>query len=175
MSRQEASSAQRPDAGKRRRRRTVRFLKLALAVGLITWLCLSGKIDFSQLANMQKRWPWFVLAQAPFTLVQVLGAYRWRLLLKAQGIGYSFGEVFGLNMIGQLFNQFMIGTTGGDMFKAFAIAMEQPERRSAGVTSVFVDRVVGLLVLVGVALIAILFNLDLSSPGRTWFPSRCLW
>jgi len=161
VSRQEASSAQRPDAGKRRRRRTVRFLKLALAVGLITWLCLSGKIDFSQLANMQKRWPWFVLAQAPFTLVQVLGAYRWRLLLKAQGIGYSFGEVFRLNMIGQLFNQFMIGTTGGDMFKAIAIAMEQPGRRSAGVTSVFVDRVVGLLVLVGVALIAILFNLDL--------------
>lgn len=161
MSHKEDGPAQGSGAAKGFRRKLILILKLAVAAGLILWLVLSGKIDFHQLENVGGRWPWFVIAQVPFALVQILCAYRWRHLLKAQGIDYSLGDVFALNMIGQLFNQFMIGTTGGDMVKAYAVAMEQRGRRSAGVISVFVDRVVGLLVLVGVALVAILFNLDL--------------
>jgi uncharacterized protein (TIRG00374 family) len=66
-----------------------------------------------------------------------------------------------LTLVGHFFNQFLIGTTGGDMVKAYAIAMEQPARRAAGILSVFVDRAAGLLVLVAVALVAIAFNLDM--------------
>ena len=143
------------------RQRAVLLLKLAVAAALIGWLFASGKIDFNQLGSVGKRWPWFALAQVPFGVVMFLCACRWRLLLKAQGIHYSLGDIFSLTMIGQLFNQFMMGTTGGDMVKAYAVAMEQPERRGAGIISVFVDRIVGLLVLVLVALVGILFNLSL--------------
>ena len=143
------------------RRRLFLFLKLAVACGLIVWLFASGKIDFKVLGRLGQRWPWFAAAQVPFAIVMLLAAYRWRLLLRAQKIDYSFRDTFSLTMIGQLFNQLVIGSTGGDMVKAYVVAVEQPGRREAGITSVFVDRAVGLIVLMVVALVAILINLKL--------------
>jgi uncharacterized membrane protein YbhN (UPF0104 family) len=143
------------------RRRLLLFLKLAVACGLIVWLFASGKIDLKLLGRLGERWPWFVAAQVPFGIVMLLAAFRWRLLLKAQGIEYSFRDTFSLTMIGQLFNQLVIGSTGGDMVKAYVVAVEQPERRGPGITSVFVDRAIGLLVLMVVALAAIVLNLPL--------------
>jgi len=141
------------------RRRVILIVKLLLATSLIVWLVLSGKIDFTQLSNVKAGWPWFLAALIPFGVVLLIGSYRWRLLLRAQNIHYSLSEVFSLNMIGLFFNQFLIGTTGGDLVKAYMVAAEQPGRRSAGVMAVFVDRAVGLLVLLLVALVAMTFNL----------------
>jgi glycosyltransferase 2 family protein len=143
------------------RRRLLLFFKLAVACGLIVWLFASGKIDLKLLGRLGEHWPWFVAAQVPFGIVMVLAAFRWRLLLRAQGIEYSLRDTFSLTMIGQLFNQLVIGSTGGDMVKAYVVAIEHPSRRSAGITSVFVDRAIGLLVLIIVALVAILLNFQL--------------
>ena len=143
------------------RRRLLLFLKLAVACGLIVWLFASGKIDLKLLGRLGEHWPWFVAAQVPFGIVMLLAAFRWRLLLRAQGIEYSLSDTFSLTMIGQLFNQLVIGSTGGDMVKAYVVAIEHPRRRGAGITSVFVDRAIGLLVLFVVALVAILLNFSL--------------
>lgn len=141
------------------RKRAVLALKLLFATSLIAWLVFSGKIDFDLLANVKAGWPWFLVALIPFGGVLLVGALRWRLLLRAQNIHYSFSEVFSLSMIGLFFNQFLMGTTGGDLVKAYMVAREHPDRRSAGVMAVFVDRAVGLLVLVMVALVAMAFHL----------------
>jgi uncharacterized membrane protein YbhN (UPF0104 family) len=50
-------------------------------------------------------------------------------------------------MIGHFFNAFMIGPTGGDIVKAYYVARETQQRKTEAVTSVFIDRVIGLLVL----------------------------
>jgi len=143
------------------RRRLILFFKLAVAFGLIYWLAASGRIDLRKLADVGERWPWFVAAQVPFDIIMLLAAYRWRLLLRAQGIHYTFMDTFSLTMIGQLFNQVVIGSTGGDMVKAYAVAMEHPGRKSGGIMSVVVDRLVGLIVLIVFALGAMSFNLEL--------------
>jgi uncharacterized protein (TIRG00374 family) len=142
------------------RKHLIFVVKLVVAVGLITWLFRSGKIDLTELKHIGQGWPWFALAFVPFGFVLLLCGYRWRLLLRAQGIDYSFRDSLAVTMIGHFFNQFLIGTTGGDMVKAYVIATDHPEQRSAAVMSVFVDRVVGLLVLVAFALVGILFNLE---------------
>jgi len=148
------------------RRRLILFFKLAVAFGLIYWLAASGRIDLRKLAEVGERWPWFVAAQVPFGIVMLLAAYRWRLLLQAQGIHYTFWDTFSLTMIGQLFNQVVIGTTGGDMVKAYAVAIEHPSRKSGGIMSVVVDRLVGLIVLIVFALGAMAFNLELIRSRR---------
>lgn len=59
-------------------------------------------------------------------------------------------------MIGLFFNQVALGSTGGDLVKAFYIARETPERRPEAAFSVFLDRVIGLaglMLLGGVALL----------------------
>jgi len=143
------------------RQRLVLILKLLVAAGLIVWLVQSGKIDFQQLYRLRQGWPWFLAALVPFGLVLFICACRWRLLLRAQGLDYSTAEAYSRTMIGFFFNQFLIGTTGGDLVKAYMVASEQPGRRSAAVMSVFVDRALGLLVLVAVAMVAIAFNVRL--------------
>ena len=143
------------------RRRLVLFFKLALAFGLIYWLAASGRIDLRKLADVGERWPWFAAAQVLFGIIMLLAAYRWRLLLRAQGIDYTFRDTFSLTMIGQLFNQVVIGTTGGDMVKAYSVAVDNPGRRSGAIMSVVVDRLVGLIVLIVFALGAMAFNVEL--------------
>lgn len=134
--------------------------KLLLATVLITWLLYSGKLDFTELSGIFDSWSWLLVAFGIFGCVLLMASLRWRLLLKAQGIDYSLHDTFALTLIGLFFSQVMIGTTGGDMVKAYVVAMEQKEQRSAAVISVLFDRALGLFVLLIVALVAIVFNLE---------------
>ena len=86
--------------------------KILLATGLITWLLLSGKLDFTELTGISQSWPWLLLAFGVFGCVLLMASLRWRLLLKAQGIDYSLHDTFALTLIGLFFSQVMIGDLG---------------------------------------------------------------
>lgn len=144
----------------KRKRVLILIAKLLLAVGLIYYLLASGKIDLSRLTAVSN-WGWIAVAQVLVFFLLFFTAFRWHLLLAAQGIHYRVGEIFALGMIGFFFNQFVPGSTGGDLMKAYYIAVEQPRYRAAGVTTVFLDRVIGLIVLIAISGVAILANLPL--------------
>ena len=107
--------------------------KLALAVGLIYWLIRSGglSIEDGDRATFARGWPWLLAAQAPYAVVFLLAASRWRLLLAVQGVHRDFGEIYSLVLMGVFFNQVFFGSTGGDVMKAYYVARESPERRAA--------------------------------------------
>ncbi len=131
--------------------------KLLLAGGLIAYLLHTGDIDPRRLSEIEN-WAWVALAQVLVLGILLFTSLRWYLILREQGIHYRFREIFELGTIGFFFNQFVPGSVGGDLMKAYYIAVENPRHRTAGVTTVFLDRVVGLLVLVAIGGIAILFN-----------------
>jgi uncharacterized protein (TIRG00374 family) len=81
-------------------------------------------------------------------LVFVFTTVRWHQLLKALGISISLRRAFVLNMVGSFYNTFMLGSTGGDVLKAYYAAKQAPTRRTAAVMSVIVDRVIGLIALI---------------------------
>ncbi len=87
-----------------------------------------------------------------------LGVARWRALLEAQGIRASYGRAFRLTFVGFFWNNLMPGMTGGDVPKAVLIAKDSPGRRSEAVSTVIVDRVIGLAALAGLSALAILSN-----------------
>ena len=125
--------------------RIVLLVKIVVASGLLYYLLQSGKIDLGRLVdrlNDPRGWGWVALAQALVLAMLFFAAIRWNLLLRAQGIVYSFREVFSLGMIGFFFNQFVPGSTGGDLVKAYYVSVEHSELRAAGVTTVFLDRVI---------------------------------
>lgn len=136
------------------RQRLILGAKLALAAALIYWLLRSGALDFSKLAELRERWPWFALANLPYVLAQLVAALRWRLLLRVASIEYSFRDVLELTFVGLFFNQMIFGSTGGDVVRGYAVAVEQPGLRGAAVMSVLVDRVLGFGVLLVVVLAA---------------------
>ena len=79
-----------------------------------------------------------------------------------------FWRIFELNMIGQFFSAFLLGTTGGDVFKIFYAARAVPERKAAVAFTVIVDRVIGMiaLLLFGVALSITQLPLAVLHPGK---------
>ena len=119
-------------------------LKLALAVGAFWWLLASGQMDLGALGGVGARWEWLALAMVAVGLVQVFTIWRWQILLRVQDIHYPFRELASISLIGLFFNQLVLGSTGGDVYRIYAVARDHPKRRSAGAVSVLVDRITGL-------------------------------
>lgn len=135
----------------------VTSLKIALATGIIFWLIQSGKLNFNALKNLLS--PGF--AALGFVLIGLnlfLGSERWRALIGSQGIKAGPWEVFKLSLIGIFFNFAMPGGVGGDVIKAYYFYHDNPGNKIVAVTSVLMDRVLGLFAMVFLALAVMIFD-----------------
>lgn len=74
----------------------------------------------------------------------VLGVIRWRVALRVQGLDLPFRRALNISYIAQFFTAFMLGSAGGDLIKAYYAARETHHKKTEAVTTVFVDRVIGL-------------------------------
>ncbi|MGA2174788.1 MAG: lysylphosphatidylglycerol synthase transmembrane domain-containing protein [Verrucomicrobiota bacterium] len=77
-------------------------------------------------------------------LALFIGVVRWRIVLEAQGLHLPLGRATRISFVAQFFNSFLLGSTGGDLIKAYAAAQETHHKKTEAVTTVFVDRLVGL-------------------------------
>ena len=73
-----------------------------------------------------------------------IGVVRWRLVLAVQGLQLSFGRAAGISLVAHFFNSFLLGSTGGDLLKAYYAAAETNHKKAEAVTTVIVDRLLGL-------------------------------
>jgi uncharacterized protein (TIRG00374 family) len=114
---------------------------------------------------------WLVASFVVFTPVLLIVSWRWRLLLRVHGVHLRYWRVFELNMIGQFFSAFLVGTTGGDFVKIFYVARAVPQKKAAVAFTVVVDRVIGLVALLffGVLLSFTQLPLLLSHPYTRFF------
>jgi uncharacterized membrane protein YbhN (UPF0104 family) len=97
---------------------------------------------------------WLAVSFLAFLPTILIVSWRWRLLLGAHGVFLKFWRVLELNMIGQFFSAFLVGTTGGDVVKIFYVARNVPAKKAAVGFTVIVDRVIGMVAMLflGVAL-----------------------
>ncbi len=139
------------------RSRLISVAKLAVAVGLITALFATGKIDASALGNLDRTaLPWIAAAIGCIGVVLVCASIRWRLLLRGQGVLLGAGDAYRLTLTGHFFNLMLFGAVGGDLIKGFYIAKaaRARSRTPEAVTSVFLDRIIGLAALTAIAGVA---------------------
>ncbi|RDD62292.1 lysylphosphatidylglycerol synthase transmembrane domain-containing protein [Ferruginivarius sediminum] len=134
--------------------------KVSLAVGLFYWLFQSGRLQLDELSRTFANWEWLLLAQVFFLGTQVLNGLRWKLLLRAQSIEYPLSSTVSLTLVGWFFNQVAFGSTGGDIYKAYAVARGCPTNPGGGIVSVLVDRAFGLLALFVLIIAAGILNFD---------------
>ncbi len=78
----------------------------------------------------------------------IMCAWRWKLILAAHNMNISMWRAMNIYVIGQFFNAFMPGSVGGDIVKAVIVAKEFPGKKTIAVTTIFIDRLIGLLSLV---------------------------
>jgi uncharacterized membrane protein YbhN (UPF0104 family) len=78
-----------------------------------------------------------------FVLSQMILASRWWLLLRTQGVHISIWAAVRLHFLGLFYNNFMPGSLGGDLIRAWYVTRHTTHRRFEAALSVFVDRLVG--------------------------------
>ena len=142
-------------------------LKVLFGAAIVAWMVSSGKLNLAVVGKSLSAWP-IMLAMLALGYSQVaITAWRWRLLLRAQQICLSFGQSWGLTMIGMLFNVVIPGSVGGDLIKGYYVARAAPDRKSHSATTILMDRVVGLIGLLFLGALMALLNLTetLRSPA----------
>jgi glycosyltransferase 2 family protein len=74
----------------------------------------------------------------------LLGVVRWRMVLRVQGLNLPFARATEISLVAHFFNSFLLGSTGGDLMKAYYAARETHHKKTEAVVTVFVDRLIGL-------------------------------
>jgi uncharacterized protein (TIRG00374 family) len=130
--------------------------RLVLGIALVSWLFhrLWSQPKAFDMGTWSPHWVlWMLGGHLLFLSVYTLGVTRWRLLMTAHHIDLSWKRCFTLFFIGHFFNAFMLGSTGGDMIKAFYTARESHHQKTESATLVFLDRLIGLVALIVLVLI----------------------
>jgi uncharacterized protein (TIRG00374 family) len=125
------------------------FLQVAVTVGLLWWLFHDPERRAVMGAALKMAdWRWIVLAMAAAGVCEFFGILRWQLFLRMLHIEVPLRETSRLFFIGAFFNQFLPGTTGGDVVRVIFLMRDHPENKAEGFLSVAVDRLLAVLVLV---------------------------
>ncbi len=124
------------------------LLRLLLGLALIAFLIHTVGLDSfrSALAPARAHPAWMAAALALTFAALFAGVVRWHVLLRRMGLPTAFARTFQGFFIGQFFNAFLFGACGGDLARAVFAAHDHPEKRAEAVTSVFLDRAIGLVV-----------------------------
>jgi uncharacterized protein (TIRG00374 family) len=137
-------------------------LKLGIAVAVLAFIF--KKMDMGQmkttLQSTAGEWPWllggFLLCLLPIMLCMA----RWKMILDAQDMKLGWRRVNSIFFVGLFFNSFMIGPTGGDLVKAYYTARETNHKKTEAVSSILIDRIIGLLVIALIVGVMILTRWD---------------
>ena len=141
-----------PNADNEKRTRHLSLLaRVGVAVAAIGWV-LHGQ-NWHELGEVFQRLNlgYFILSLLTYAVAQLVIAFRWWLLLRAQSIHIAVLATFRLHFLGLFYNNIMPSSVGGDLLKAWYVT-KHTDKRVEGALSVLVDRLVGLF---GMVLMAI--------------------
>jgi uncharacterized protein (TIRG00374 family) len=140
-------------------RQAVAFNLLRIVISISLLILIFNSLQFDIFLEVLKRAnPWFLLAALALIMVGVVvRAYRWQILLNAIEVRVSLIELTAIYLIGFLFNNILPSGLGGDAIRMIELN-RYTQRGSDAVTSVIVDRYLGLLGLQAIALIALIFS-----------------
>jgi uncharacterized protein (TIRG00374 family) len=139
------------------RKRLFDLLKIVVSLALIAIILRS--VDVNALWQVVRNAnPWYLLAAlAVLMLGVVVRAYRWQILVRDQGVNASLAELIALYFVGFLFNNLLPSGFGGDAIKMYELS-RRSQRGAEAVSSVLVDRFMGLFALQAMGLIGLIFS-----------------
>jgi uncharacterized protein (TIRG00374 family) len=139
-------------------------IKLLVSVGMIAlFLQQIDLVDVEQAAR-RARPSFLLLSIGLFVVSNLIGALQWRVLLRVQGFDLPLQRVVSLYFVGVFFNNFLVSNIGGDAVRVYDLN-RMTGQGSRGFAATFLDRFVGLFVLILFSLIAFSANPELWSLG----------
>jgi glycosyltransferase 2 family protein len=91
----------------------------------------------------------------------LLAMIRWQMVLRVPGLYLGAGRTAEISLVAHFFNSFLLGSTGGDLMKAYYAGRETHHKKTEAVVTVFVDRLIGLWALLLFGGIMMIPNLTL--------------
>ncbi len=88
-------------------------------------------------------WEWLLACLLLIIIAYALQIIRWYLLVRSLSIPFTLWQAFQLGLLGMFGNTFLPGP-GGDFFRAYFLAKDRPGQRTAVVSTVLMDRALGL-------------------------------
>ncbi len=139
------------------RKQLLNILKIVVSLGLLYFIFSNLDLNAFLQNVYRAKLAWLLAALVMMLLGVVIRAWRWQILLDAIGTRVSLGELTNIYFIGFLFNNLLPSGLGGDAMRIIELNRHS-ERGSDAVTSVVVDRFLGLSALQAIALLALLFD-----------------
>ncbi|MEX0885734.1 MAG: lysylphosphatidylglycerol synthase transmembrane domain-containing protein [Phycisphaeraceae bacterium] len=150
------------------------WLKLAvraiISLALVGWMVSHAALDDIRAAFTGVAWPWFAIALGFQFGGSFLTAWRWRLLLETQAVRLPQRLLFQSCIVAIFFKQFLPATVGGDASR-FYDAWRAGAGKSVAAIALVVDRLLGLLALVLVAVVMLPFATQLTRQ----YPALYAW
>ena len=132
--------------------------KWVVSIAIISMLVISRKEEMLEFFDSEKRYHWWVVGLFTMTAAFTISYVRWHQLANAIDLRLTVAEAIKLGFIGSFFNVVAFGVVGGDSLRAFYAVRHSPDRAPEAILSVFIDRVIGLIVMFGFAAGAFLLN-----------------
>lgn len=139
------------------------WLKAGLSLGLLAVLLIRTDVGATAAAFKTARAPYLLAALALYLAGIPLRAYRWQGLLSVLCVTVPLRRLTSLYFVGTFFNNILPTGVGGDVIRAYELSKDGAGAAVAAST-VLADRATGLLVLLGIALLSVVFSFRLVSP-----------
>jgi uncharacterized protein (TIRG00374 family) len=149
---------------KKTRDRILNILKVAVSVVGLLVIVLTQDLGQAFRALARMNWLPFVGALLLLLSGSLVRAYRWGCLVWALGVRVSWWRLVRLYFVGAFFSQFLPTGVGGDAVKMYELSRDD-HRAAAAISSVLVDRFLGLFVLFAMASLALIGSYELVEPG----------
>ncbi len=146
----------------KKRRILLTLIKLLFSSGLLIYIFLfKTRLGEVWLSLRQVSWTWLVISFSLHAVGLFISAYRWQILIRAQGDEVPLRFLAQSYLVGTFFNNFLPTRFGGDVVRIWdGSRYSQSLTKSSAI--IVVERLTGLLVLFLFALLVALVRLDLA-------------
>ncbi|MFC1557440.1 lysylphosphatidylglycerol synthase transmembrane domain-containing protein [candidate division KSB1 bacterium] len=135
------------------------LIKITISVSIIWYLVY--RHGFSELFSLDDlKEGWILTALLFSTLSFLLGSLQWNMILRNLDIHLPFKKTLSFYYTGQFFNPFLLGFIGGDVVRVYDIA-KTSGKNSEAISTVFLDRLIGLFILTLFAAVAAVYTAGL--------------
>ena len=142
------------------------ILRTLVSLFFLGWLFYSMRDDIPQiivtLKNIDRKL--FIFAVLIFLSTVLILARRLQLIFAAEGLTISLAETCNLTFVGYFFNNFLPSSVGGDIVKAMC-ATRITKHPVKSVTSVLMDRILGLFTFIIIPSFSVFFLRGVDNPA----------
>ena len=141
------------------RKQIIFFVKVLVSVSILSYLIYtaSQKGQWELLRDSPKRWHWVGLGVLACLSANLVSFYRWYLLVRALDVPFKLVDAIRISFIGVFFGLIAFGVVAADSLRAVYATRHMKNRTPEAITSVLVDRLIGLMTMFSVATVAFVF------------------